>query len=235
VAGWPHEPGVEACTACTLVHFKAALGHFNCSACAVGTFAELYKESTCGGCDLLTQTPHANTTLTMASDSVSDCTCLAGHFGGGAPAEPVTGCEPCVVGSFKDSAGFGLCSFCSTTLDGSTELHNTFGNERPAATSHSHCFGCPAYSGQDHAVVGAGAPMQGLAACVCMSGFDSFAATGCVQCGAHKQRLGYGAGACEYCAAGSAFTESFQACALCSLSIYGPCWCTWGSSSTAST
>ena len=89
VADWAHEPGVEACKACNPGHFKAALGDVNCSACAVGSFAELYNKTACGRCDELTRTPHANTTLAMASDSVGNCTCLAGHFGAGAPPEPV--------------------------------------------------------------------------------------------------------------------------------------------------
>ena len=37
VAGWAHEFGVEACTACTPGHFKEQPGNFGCSACAVGT------------------------------------------------------------------------------------------------------------------------------------------------------------------------------------------------------
>ena len=63
--------------------------------------------------------------------------------------------------------------------------------------------------------------MQELAACVCMLGFDAFAATGSLPCGDYEHRLGFGAGACGFCAAGFSFTESFQACAQCHLITQG--------------
>jgi len=220
--GWEHVPGAGACRACTPGHAKGDLGDYDCSACPIGTFAEEHNETECDRCDTHSPTHDANTTVAIASDSVLDCTCEQGYYGETAAATGLEQCVPCVLGSFKDAPGFHACDFCGTTIRGSLQFHNSYGHGAAGAVDHGHCRPCPPNSGQEHAQVGPAAPMQSEADCLCMPGFDSFSAAGCLGCGPHLVRLGFGPGTCAYCAAGHAFITAFQPCQQCVLASAGP-------------
>jgi len=220
--GWEHVPGAGACRACTPGHAKGDLGDYDCSACPIGTFAEEHNETECDRCDTHSPTHDANTTVAIASDSVLDCTCEQGYYGETAAATGLEQCVPCVLGSFKDAPGLHACDFCGTTISGSLQFHNSYGHGAAGAVDHGHCLPCPPNSGQEHALVGPAAPMQSEADCLCMPGFDLFSAAGCLGCGPHLVRLGFGPGTCAYCAAGHAFITAFQPCQQCILASAGP-------------
>ena len=212
IAGFEDMPGQEACELCVAGYFKAERGDYDCSACAVGFFSEHDGASTCLACTQYASIRHANTTAHMASETVDNCTCDKGFF------EGATGCEPCVLGSFKDHVGLGVCLFCGTTVRNSSELHNTYGVGSPAASSHAHCQACPVFSGQDHAIVGAQAPMQSKDDCFCFPGYDSYqASTGCTVCGAYEVKTGFNANVCAFCDAGHVYTSGYQPCVPCAL------------------
>jgi len=212
VAGSEDVEGEEACELCLAGHFKAERGDYGCSACVLGSFSEHEGATGCLACSEHSPIRHANTTTHMASSSALNCTCAKGLFGAAA------GCEPCARGSFKDHAGLSACLFCGSSALNSSILHNTYGTGPAGATSHAHCAACPLFSGQDHASVGALAPMQREGDCRCFPGHDSFeASTGCTVCDAHEVRLGFDNGSCAFCAAGHVFVSGYQPCVACAL------------------
>jgi len=213
VAGLEDVPGDEECEICVPGHFKAERGDYDCSACVVGSFSEHEGATACLLCTQHAPIRHANTTAHMASSSANNCTCDKGFF------QAASGCEPCVLGSFKDHAGLSACLFCGSTIQNSSELHNTYGVGPAAATTHAHCQACPLFSGQDHEVVGALAPMQSEADCLCFPGHDSFqASVGCSVCESYKVKLGFNADICSFCGAGHVYTSGYQPCVPCALS-----------------
>jgi len=212
VAGMEHIAGVQACRQCKPGHFKTERGDYNCSGCALGTFAPHEASTTCLSCAVFSQIRNANATEHMASQSVQNCTCDMGWY------LDASGCVPCAVGSFKDHVSAMACSFCGSTVLGSNMLHNTYGVGLVGAISHSHCQACPLFSGQNHEQVGEMQPMQSRTDCLCFPGHDDFnTEDGCIGCEPHKTKIGFNNDSCAFCADGHAFTSSFQACVPCAL------------------
>lgn len=234
VPGWQHVANAEACEACSPGSVKGSLGNDVCMQCEVGKFAARKNETECDICSDYSPVTNATTTVNMGSFDVAACTCPQGYFGDSPTARAAgtvadgenTGlafetCSPCVVGSFKDAVGFQACVFCGAGM-ASGQMHNTYGLGGPAADSTTHCRNCPDNSGQDPLSVNAAEPMDSVNSCLCMPGFDSFSSiSGCVQCNPYHMRLGFGPGNCTYCDVGFYFTNSYQACAQCTLHTQG--------------
>ena len=212
VAGSKDVPGDEACEVCLAGYFKAERGDYNCSACTVGSFSAHDGASAFLACTAHTPIRHANPTAHMASSGAHNCTCDKGFF------HVVTGCDPCAVGSFKDHAGLAACLFCGSKVRNNSALHNTYGAGPAAATSHAHCAAFPLFSCQDHEAVGALAPIQSKANCLCFPGHDTFDInTGCTVCNSHQVKLGFNNGSCAFCAASHVYTSGYQPCDPCAL------------------
>ena len=215
-----------SCTPCEPGHYKEDIGNFVCELCGVGYFADAYGMATCISCLMQNLTRKAETTLSMGSTHVDNCTCAAGKM------LQVTSeiCTPCQQGSYKSSAGTHACRLCGEDLPHYVEhdTHdqiNSYGEGGDGATSLSHCRNCPAFSGQDPFLVTYDDPMRDLTDCVCFPAHDSFDnATGCRHCANSTQewkqylvKAHYGNDACALCSAGKYFVAHNAECQVCNL------------------
>lgn len=225
VAGYePTDNASTPCRKCAKGFFKSERGDWPCTPCAVGSFADEEGSLTCTECAVASVTAPrrgANTTLHLNSTSFAECTCLAGYFLVNYSTH--TQCTPCVPGSFKTIKGTHECSFCGALQPHvGTSYEHYHGSAEAGAVSDAHCSPCPAFSGQDAALVGLeGVILDDWTDCLCFGGHENLTRAGCQSCAEYKFRIGYSREACAYCANGSYYTTRFQSCVVCELREFG--------------
>ncbi|KAJ1466740.1 hypothetical protein T484DRAFT_1592804, partial [Baffinella frigidus] len=101
LAGYIGTSTGTSCTACIAGTYKSMPGTGECLACVTGTYNNMMGLDVCWACPV-------GTSSAPGSDSLHNCTCLAGYRGTstGAP------CTACGVGTNKAAVGTGDCVAC---------------------------------------------------------------------------------------------------------------------------
>jgi len=214
-----HEGGLAtqsaACTQCNLGHFKADSGNFLCNRCPIGKFTDVVESIACTLCSEHGSTSGAtfgaNTTMSDASVSGSDCICNLGYFQNSQDSENLF-CEQCHRGSYKSNKGMQTCDLC-----GVGDFIHTFGKDEVGAVSSTHCENCPTFAGQLEVEVSLVDLMDGITDCQCFPGHDTWSSSACQTCEDYEFKLGFNNDECQFCADGLYFVNHNQACEACDL------------------
>jgi len=105
---------------------------FGCLPCSYGAYKGTVGPQACQSC-ALTFAPRS-TTLNKNATSINECICGPGYQGVRDTTTGATRCTPCLAGSYKETAGNGLCSLCSiagTNAPGSAKCQCLFGFDIP--------------------------------------------------------------------------------------------------------
>jgi len=105
---------------------------FGCLPCSYGAYKGTVGPQACQSC-ALTFAPRS-TTLNKNATSINECICGPGYQGVRDTTTGATRCTPCLAGSYKETAGNGLCSLCSiagTNAPGSVKCQCLFGFDIP--------------------------------------------------------------------------------------------------------
>lgn len=225
-----------SCTPCMPGHYKDWLGDSSCLRCAVATYNPSVQATACTSCIAATATMPAlhsalereavssnqslvlssNTTAADGATSVLQCACDVGQ-------QPIfydgsTRCALCAPGSFKPSRSHHLCTYCGvqSATYGHSLLHH-YGQQVWGATDITHCLPCPAFSGQDEALIGPDAlSMSSVADCLCFRGHE-LTASGCSNCSQYMIQASFSNSQCTHCPPGHFFVGRHVPCQLCDL------------------
>ena len=131
-------------------------------------------------------------------------------------------CNVCNPGSVKESVSHALCAYCCalSTMHGHSLLHH-YGADVWGATDSSHCIACPAFSGQNEALIGpAQLRMDNVEDCMCFRGHER-TGEGCRNCSQYMIQPFFSNEVCSYCPAGHFFVDRHVQCQLCDVAQDG--------------
>lgn len=187
----------------------------------------------------------ANATHAETSTSVLDCVCAVGHeprpeaalaaelttlaesaqlagvteLARALAARAPQRCAPCRRGSFQPGIGLAPCFYCGRAdipgVGGSGVNH--YGHPQLPGDDFRHCVPCPAYSGQEPALVGPDAPMDVFEKCKCFPGFEQRSNVSCSMCPAYMVQPQFSDADCAFCPPGHYYVARQYACVLCDL------------------
>lgn len=217
------ENSSSPCKPCDLGYYKPETGDFACTKCEIGRYADVQGRTSCFLCATESaNTPYnqaANTTLALASTSISQCVCDSGHFL--LPVANGSVCTRCIPGSFKSLPGMHNCQFCGApTYNGSSLFFHHYGSAVYGETSDASCQACPANSGQNSSLVGPSLALDSIADCKCFWGFTNWTEQSCSQCPSYMYKLGFNNDECLQCPAGHYFDDHIHPCVPCELNSF---------------
>ena len=122
---YQEEPKQQSCVNCAkgkILPNTGSSSRYDCTACRRNEFSDIEGADKCKKCPNGTKSDDTSTDIT-------DCICKKGYEA----TEGGTECRQCVMGSYKNSEGIGLCNSCEKGKRGS---------EYRPRISESHCVSC---------------------------------------------------------------------------------------------
>ena len=181
-----YTPKEGICTKCAVGTYKDKSGNEPCTACAVGTFQDLEGQTSCTACEGV----KANSTTDGRQKTTSAaCLCKPGYY----LSNTSQMCERCNTGTYKTSAGDGVCTSCS----GGRTTAGT------GATADTQCV-CPSGQNWNGTICVTCSPYAVWSnnQCQCKAGYTGNGTT-CTPCGQGTYKSSTGTGTCTACPAGT--------------------------------